>query len=158
MKKIFILLAFILIYAGCNDVTQNVDDSTCETEKFTPIASIPNAATDEEKIVGSWKWVQTVRETWSDTLISTPENSDSSCFYTFAPDSVFKNYPNGCLSKEGKYSFAVMGLPSDSIYGIKIINEIYMYSFFGVQADTLLIRLDYRDIPYKAYFTRVTSN
>jgi len=144
MKKIpFIFIAVTLINVGCNNPTQE-DNQLCETEEFSPIQTFPNAENKEQKIIGSWEWIKTTQAGWTyPPVIETPESTDSSNYYIFSSDSIFKKYPDGCLISEGTYNFYNIGLPSDSTIGVRIYYDAYDVGFWfnilDAEPDTLIL-------------------
>ena len=161
MKKIILFfIALMLINTGCNNPTKEIE-SLCETEEFSPIPPYSNAFSKEQKIIGSWEWIKTTQGGWIlPPIIVTPESSDSSNYYIFSSDSVFKEYPDGCLNTEGTFNFYNIGLPSDSTIGVKIYYDAYDVAFwFNVieaEPDTLVLSQAAWDGP-EYLFIRVTG-
>ena len=159
-KILFISIAVTLINLGCNNPAQE-DDSLCVTEEFSPIQTFPNAENKEQKIIGSWEWIKKTQAGWTHPpIIETPETTDSSNYYIFSSDSVFREYPDGCFNSEGTFSFYNIGLPSDSTIGVKIYYGAYDVGFwFNVleaEPDTLILSEAMWDGP-EYRFIRVIS-
>lgn len=161
MKKIlFISIAVILIIVGCNNPTHE-DNQLCETEEFLPIQTFPNAENKEQKIIGSQEWIKMTQGGWTyPPIIETPESTDSTNYYIFSSDSVFKEFPDGCLITEGTFNFYNIGLPSDSTIGVKIQYDAYDVGFwFNVleaEPDTLILSQAAWDGP-EYRFIRIVS-